>query len=101
MEIFKDAGDLTGMALLLDDAAAVDLLAGERVRAFRLAGAAAAHIATTGAGLGVIVGTEEGRHWQQDISSDDDRRAWAAGQAMSLANALDYGLADPAVQASA
>jgi tetratricopeptide (TPR) repeat protein len=102
LEIFAQAGDLTGMALLLDDAASVVQLCGDQIRALRLAGAADAHQATTGAGLGAIVGAEEGRRWKQEISTDEERRAWAQGQAMTLEQAVAYALEpESAAQASA
>jgi predicted ATPase/class 3 adenylate cyclase len=102
LEIFTRAGDRTGMALLLDDAASVVQLCGDRIRAIRLAGASDAHQATTGAGLGAIVGAEEGRNWKQEMSTNEERRAWAEGQAMTLEQAVAYALAPvTAVEASA
>src|SRR5579859_6685087 len=96
MRIFKETGDLSGMALLLDDAASVEMNAGNRDRALRLAGAASAHTAAIGAGLGDVLGAQEGRNWLADLASDADRRAWTEGQAMTLENAIDYALSsDP------
>ena len=92
LEIFSRAGDLTGIALFLDDFASVAQLCGDQMRALRLAGAAAAHQASTGAGLGTIVGTEEGRNWQEELTTDEGRRAWAQGQAMTLEQAVAYAL---------
>jgi predicted ATPase/class 3 adenylate cyclase len=101
MQVFRDAGDLSGMALLLDDAASAALLAGNRERALRLAGASTAHQATTGAGLGAVVGKMESRDWEQELHSDADRRAWTEGQAMTIEQAIDYGLSVGPVGASA
>ena len=95
LEIFSAAGDLSGLTLLLDDAAAVADLGGDESRAIRLAGAAAAHQATIGAGVGTIVGVEEGRNWKQLISTDEHRRAWAEGEAMSLEQAVAFALTAP------
>jgi tetratricopeptide (TPR) repeat protein len=92
LQIFKEIGDVSGMALLLDDAASAALLAGDRDRAFRLAGASTAHQRTLGAGLGTIVGQQEGRDWEKDIAGDADRGAWSAGMAMGLEQAIDYAL---------
>jgi predicted ATPase/class 3 adenylate cyclase len=102
MRIFKETGDLSGMALLLDDAASVEMNAGNRDRALRLAGAASAHTAAIGAGLGDVLGAQEGRNWLADLASDADRRAWTEGQAMTLENAIDYALSsDPTPSPSA
>jgi predicted ATPase len=102
LEIFSRAGDLSGIALFLDDFASVAQLCGDQLRALRLAGAAAAHQASTGAGLGFIVGVEEGRNWLEKLTTDEERRAWAQGQAMTLDQAVAYALEpESAAQASA
>ncbi len=93
MRIFSDTGDLSGVALLLDDAASAELLAKHRARAFRLAGAASVQMVAIGAGLGAVLGSQENRHWERDISGDEDRRAWEEGRAMTLEQAVEYALA--------
>ncbi len=93
MHIFSDTGDLSGVALLLDDAASAELLATHRARAFRLAGAASVQMVAIGAGLGAVLGSQEDRHWERDISSDEDRRAWDEGRAMTVEQAVEYALA--------
>jgi len=100
LEIFSRAHDLSGIVFFLDDAASVAEVCGDHLRALRLAGAAAAHQASTGAGLGTIVGTEEGRNWLQSISTDDQRLAWDQGQAMTVDQAVDYALAKESAEAS-
>lgn len=92
LEIFSHANDVSGIVLFLDDAASVAQVCGDQMRALRLAGAAAAHQASTGAGLGTIVGTEEGRNWLGTIRTDEERRAWSQGQAMTLEKAVAYAL---------
>jgi tetratricopeptide (TPR) repeat protein len=102
LAIFAEAGDVSGIALGLDDAASAAFLAGDVERALRLAGAAAAHQVTTGAGLGTIVNREEGRKWEEVISTEGHERAWADGQAMKLEQAVAYALTpESAAKASA
>ena len=86
--LFSKAGDLTGMALMLDDASEVAMMEGDRPGAIQLASAATAHQATVGAGLGNLLNLEEGRTRHADISGEDDERAWAAGQAMTIEQAV-------------
>jgi len=100
LDIFSRANDLSGITLFLDDAASVAQLCGDHLRALRLAGAAAVHQALTGAGLGTIVGTEEGRNWLKNISTDDERRAWAQGQAMTVEQAVAYALVQESAEAT-
>ncbi len=92
LEIFSGAGDVSGIVLLLDDASAVARIKGELRREIRLAGAAAAHQASTGAGLGAILNVEEHRIGRDSLTGAEDRRAWAEGQAMSLEAAVAYAL---------
>jgi tetratricopeptide (TPR) repeat protein len=91
--IFSEAGDVSGMALLVDDAAYIIELKGLASEAFRLAGAAAASQASLGAGIGVLASVEEGRNWHDSIASEEHKRAWAEGQAMTLEQAVAYALA--------
>jgi len=102
LTIFSEAGDVVGIAISLDDAASVAFLAGDVERALRLAGAAATHQVTAGAGLGSILNVEEGRAWNELIATDDQRLVWGQGQAMTLQEAVAYALAPAtAVEASA
>jgi len=90
--IFSTAGDVSGIGMLLDDFAQLAGLEGNPLRAAKLAGAAAAHQASSGAGLGAVVNVAEGR----GIPTEDaDKRAWTEGQAMSLDTAVDYALGRP------
>ena len=99
LTLFSDCrGGFLGIAVLLDDAASVAKLDGDHQRAYRLAGAGAALQATSGAELAAIVNAEEGREWREAEPSDEENRAWAEGQAMTVAQAVAYALtADPAV----
>jgi predicted ATPase/class 3 adenylate cyclase len=94
LTIFIEGGDLSGMALLVDDAASAALLAGNTTTALRLAAARVASEAATGAGLGSIAGLEESRDWPSFVSTDDQRAAWAAGLAMTLDQAAALALAE-------
>jgi predicted ATPase/class 3 adenylate cyclase len=93
LAIFSEAGDVSGVVVLLDDAAAIAKLSGDVPRAMRLAGAAAAHQLSTGAALASIINVNEGRSWDETISGEEQKRAWTEGQAMSTQQAVDYALA--------
>lgn len=97
LEIFSNAGDVSGIVLLLDDAASVAKLEGHITRAVRIAGAAAAHQLATGAALASIINVNEGRAWEETIASAEERRAWSEGQAMSVDQAVAYALEEHSV----
>src|SRR5437867_1117387 len=102
LRIFSEAGDVAGIVVLLDDTAALAQLRGDMRRALRLGGAAAAHRATTGAGLGMIIGLEQGWTWQDSLTDETRRKAWAEGGALSIDQAVAEALAsDEAVEAGA
>jgi predicted ATPase len=90
--LFSEAGDVSGIALLLDDAGGVVIAAGNRPAGIQLASAAATHQATSGAGLGSVLNLEEGRSRHEYVSGEDDERAWEAGQAMTLDQAVALAL---------
>jgi predicted ATPase/class 3 adenylate cyclase len=92
LQLFAVAGDISGTVLVLDDAADVERIEGNRGRAIRLAAAAAAHQATSGAGLGTILNIEEGRNRRDDLKDENEQRAWAEGQAMTIDQAVVYAL---------
>jgi len=92
LELFSKAGDISGIALLLDDAGEVVIAAGNRPVGIQLASAAATHQATSGAGLGSILNLDEGRSRREYVSGEDDERAWEAGQAMTLDQAVSLAL---------
>jgi predicted ATPase/class 3 adenylate cyclase len=92
LELFSEAGDVTGISLLLDDAGEVVIGEGNRATGIQLASAAAAHQATSGAGLGSILNVEEGRSRREYMSSKEDESAWAAGQGMTLDQAVALAL---------
>ncbi len=88
LRLFLKAGDISSIALLLDDAGEVEWLDGNRTLAMRLSAAAAVHQATSGVGLGSILNTEEGRIRWEDMVDDQDRRAWDEGKAMTIEQAV-------------
>jgi len=98
LELFSEAGDISGIALLLDDAGEVVIAAGNRPVGIQLASAAATHQATSGAGLGSVLNLEEGRSRHEYVSGKDDERAWEAGQAMTLEQAVSLALAQLATK---
>jgi len=102
LEIFWSAGDVSGIVLLLDDAASLAKLEGQTTRAIRIAGAAHAHQLATGAALASIINVNEGRAWRETITNSDQERAWSEGQAMSIEKAVAYALRkEPALEAGA
>ena len=97
IRLFADAGDMSGMALLLDDCADLALAEGAVERSVRLSGAAAGLQATSGADLGSVINKAEGRRLPDAASLDPETlaRAWAEGQAMSIDEAVAYALVAP------
>jgi predicted ATPase/class 3 adenylate cyclase len=98
LELFSEAGDISGIALLLDDAGEVVIATGNRSVGIQLASAAATHQATSGAGLGSVLNLEEGRSRHEYVSGEDDEHAWEAGQAMTLDQAVALALAQLATK---
>jgi predicted ATPase len=92
LQLFVAAGDISSTVLVLDDAADVETMEGNRGRAIRLAAAAAAHQATIGAGLGAVLNIDEGRNRRDDLTDEKEQRAWDEGQAMTVEQAVAYAL---------
>jgi predicted ATPase/class 3 adenylate cyclase len=88
LDLFSAAGDVSGIVLLLDDASEVAMARGSRAAAVRLRSAAAAHQATSGAGLGTLLNFNEGRKGREMVAGEEDERAWAEGQAMTVEEAV-------------
>jgi len=88
LTIFAAAGDMSGIVLLLDDAAEVASAEGNRTAAIRLAAAAGAHQEASGAGLGTVINVMEGRQRRDYVVTDEDELAWSEGQAMSVDQAI-------------
>jgi predicted ATPase/class 3 adenylate cyclase len=92
LELFSEAGDISGISLLLDDAGEVVIAEGNRSGGVQLASAAAAHQGTTGAGLGSILNVEESRTRHDTVQGEDDERAWTEGQSMTVEQAVALAL---------
>jgi len=91
LQLFTDAGDISGKVLLLDDAADVAHAEGQRLKAFRLAAAAKAHQQASGAGLGTILNSEENRAWHDEMTPEE-KLAWQEGEAMTIEQAVALAL---------
>ena len=96
LSIFSRAGDVSGIALLLDDFADLALAEGHVERSVRLSGAAASFQATSGADLGSIINRVEGRSLPDAarLGPGALERAWSKGQAMSIDEAVAEALAN-------
>ena len=92
LQLFSKGGDVSGIALLLDDAGEVAMAEGDRTAGIKLASAAAAHQGTSGTGLGSILNVEESRTRHDTVSGEEDERAWAEGQSMTIEQAVALAL---------
>jgi predicted ATPase/class 3 adenylate cyclase len=92
LEIFGKSADVSGIVVFLDDAAAVAKVRGDTIRALKIAGAAATQQAASGVLIASVINVNEGRAWQETITTPDEERAWADGQAMSADEAVAYAL---------
>jgi predicted ATPase/class 3 adenylate cyclase len=92
LQIFAAAGDVSGIVLVLDDAGDIERLAGDRALGLRLAAAAATHQTASGAELGRILNVTEQRSRVEDLTDEEDQRAWAEGRAMTIDQAVAVSL---------
>ena len=95
LQLFSKGGDVSGVALLLDDAGEVAMAEGNRAAGIQLASAAAAHQGTSGTGLGSILNVEESRTRQETVQGEEDERAWTEGQSMTIEQAVALALDQP------
>jgi predicted ATPase/class 3 adenylate cyclase len=100
LHIFRDAGDVGGITLILDDLAAVAVVAGDAPRAGRLYGAARHLQKTSGTMLANYVEVTYEQYQAPSprsvLSPDDFERYTAEGAAMGLDEIVAYALEDPA-----
>ncbi|HVH63515.1 MAG TPA: tetratricopeptide repeat protein [Candidatus Dormibacteraeota bacterium] len=96
LEIFAAAEDVSGAVLVLTSLAEVARREGDALRAARLAGAAAGQEASSGTGLGSLVGLVEGWQVREDLSQEE-QSALAEGKAMTLEQAVAYALEEDRV----
>jgi tetratricopeptide (TPR) repeat protein len=91
LRMFSAVRDVSGLVLLVGNFAEIARLEGDLTRAIRLAGASAAHEASTGAGIaGLAIAIDQ--RLRDRISGEEEERAWAEGQAMSIEDAVAYAL---------
>jgi predicted ATPase/class 3 adenylate cyclase len=101
LALFAKAGDLTGLVVLIGDFARLSAASGDLLRGVRLAGAAAAMQRKSGANLAKIVDDLEGSvDSSRHPSPEEAAAAWAAGQAMSVDEAVAEARALPRATAT-
>jgi predicted ATPase/class 3 adenylate cyclase len=94
LSILGEARDISGIPLVLAGLSRVSMIEGRKERAVRLAGAAAAIEEEHGGGLAAInEAVEEWESQRRAVTSEEEyERLWAEGQAMSIEEAIGYGL---------
>jgi len=97
LKLFSDAGDVSGVTLLLDDFAQVAQARGDRMRALTLASASDALQARSGTDLAAIANATGGRPVSPP-SGADEQRAWDEGRDMTSERAVAYALETGAEQ---
>jgi predicted ATPase/class 3 adenylate cyclase len=91
LQMFVDAGDSSGMVLLLSDFSELARMRGQTERLDTLVGAWTAMSRRTGVGLASLWGTTEGRVLDTDIT-EERRPALDRGLAMNTDEAIAYAL---------
>ena len=91
LEMFNKAGDISAITILLDDAAQLARLGGDRMRSLRLAAAAASLQAKTGAEVAMMANSLTGRP-VAGASDSAENEAWDEGFAMTTEAAVRYAL---------
>jgi predicted ATPase/class 3 adenylate cyclase len=92
LHLFEADGDVPGLVFQLDNFAALADHDGDHLRAARLSGAALAHQASSGAGLGQLVRDQLPRPHRERLPGSGEATAFAEGQAMTRAKAAAYAL---------
>jgi predicted ATPase/class 3 adenylate cyclase len=89
LAIFAKAGDVTGLVVFIGDFARLSAASGDLLRGVRLASAAAAMQRKSGANLAKVVDELEGTvDGSRHPRPEEAAAAWAAGQAMSVDEAV-------------
>jgi hypothetical protein len=100
LEFFRDAGDVAGITLMLDDLASIAVSASDPPRAGRLYGAARHLQATSGTTLAMYVEETYSQFNapspRSALSAEEFERYAAEGAALGLDEAVAYALDDPA-----
>ncbi|MFN2484595.1 MAG: adenylate/guanylate cyclase domain-containing protein [Candidatus Limnocylindria bacterium] len=94
LELFAESGDMSGVVLLLGAFSELAYFAGDLERAGRLAGASLALEARTGTTLAGISGLRIGMKPREEVRREEPE-AFAAGEAMTVDEAVAYALATP------
>ena len=89
--LFAKAEDISAITILLDDAAQLARLHGDRLRSLRLGAAAAGLQAKTGAELAMMANALAGRPVAMG-DDPDEQKAWQEGLAMPMEDAIRYAL---------
>jgi len=92
LQLFEADGDVPGLVFQLDNFAALADHDGDHLRAARLSGAALAHQASSGAGLGQLVRDQLPRPHRERLPGSSEATAFAEGQAMTRSQAAAYAL---------
>ena len=92
LQLFEADGDVPGLVFQLDNFAALAEHDGDYMRAARLSGAAFAHQASSGAGLGQLVRDQLPRPHRERLPGSEEAKAFSEGQAMTLGQAVAYAL---------
>jgi predicted ATPase/class 3 adenylate cyclase len=92
LHLFEADGDVPGLVFQLDNFAALADHDGDHLRAARLSGAALAHQASSGAGLGQLVRDQLPRPHRERLPGSAEATAFAEGQAMTQGQAAAYAL---------
>ena len=90
-DLFSKAGDISANTILLDDAAQVARLHGDRLRSLRLGAAAASLQAKTGAEIAMMANAIGGRPVAAATDAVE-KKAWDEGRDMPMEEAIRYAL---------
>lgn len=92
IHLFRAAGDVPGLVFELDNLSALAKHDGDRQRAARLSAAALAHQDSSGAGLSQYLRDNLAQTGPEGLTDEEVASLWAEGRAMTLEEAVDYGL---------
>jgi tetratricopeptide (TPR) repeat protein len=97
LSLFEEAGDIPGIAVLLDDLSQLAVAEGDLERAARLAGKASALQASSGMDLATLINAAEGRSRPGETGTDQQAltAAWEEGRAMPTEEIVAYALQRP------
>jgi len=94
---YRDIGDTARVAVALEGLASLAAMEGQHERALKLAGAVSARYELTDLRVPALEHEHQARRLagaHKSLAADVARRAWAEGRAMTLEQAVAYGVAD-------